>query len=192
MGKSITTKCVRKETLKERNKRGLYHRNEIQCFPLRKLNFLLPLLALCRCGEEEEPSVWVCHTTGRLRGWFTSKARGELFVQANVLLMESGRCGQLIEKKQRKFLLQGMPMMWMPVCFASCQQAIVLEGSYWKRRIEVVIKEYHKWRIYHKKRVSSCFFPDHKWNVVASTSLTVFLPGTMDEYWFVLLAVNSY
>lgn len=32
-------------------------------------------------------------------------------------------------------------------------QAIVLEGSYWKRRIEVVIKEYHKWRIYYKKRV---------------------------------------
>lgn len=29
----------------------------------------------------------------------------------------------------------------------------MLEGSYWKRRIEVVIKEYHKWRIYYKKRV---------------------------------------
>lgn len=39
----------------------------------------------------------------------------------------------------------------------SCQQAIVLEGSYWKRRIEVVIKEYHKWRIYYKKRVSTRF-----------------------------------
>lgn len=34
-----------------------------------------------------------------------------------------------------------------------CGQAIILEGSYWKRRIEVVIKEYHKWRIYYKKRV---------------------------------------
>uniref|UniRef100_A0A8C4FDI5 MLX interacting protein like n=1 Tax=Dicentrarchus labrax TaxID=13489 RepID=A0A8C4FDI5_DICLA len=34
-------------------------------------------------------------------------------------------------------------------------EAIVLEGSYWKRRIEVVIKEYHKWRIYYKKRVST-------------------------------------
>ncbi|XP_076024920.1 carbohydrate-responsive element-binding protein [Genypterus blacodes] len=32
-------------------------------------------------------------------------------------------------------------------------EAIVLEGSYWKRRIEVVIKEYHKWRIYSKKRL---------------------------------------
>ncbi|XP_058856535.1 carbohydrate-responsive element-binding protein isoform X2 [Acipenser ruthenus] len=32
-------------------------------------------------------------------------------------------------------------------------EAIVLEGNYWKRRIEVVIKEYHKWRIYHKKRL---------------------------------------
>ncbi|XP_011616316.1 carbohydrate-responsive element-binding protein isoform X2 [Takifugu rubripes] len=32
-------------------------------------------------------------------------------------------------------------------------EAIVMEGSYWKRRIEVVIKEYHKWRIYYKKRL---------------------------------------
>ncbi|XP_034462057.1 carbohydrate-responsive element-binding protein-like isoform X3 [Hippoglossus hippoglossus] len=32
-------------------------------------------------------------------------------------------------------------------------QTIVLEGSYWKRRIEVVIREYHKWRIYYKKRL---------------------------------------
>ena len=40
------------------------------------------------------------------------------------------------------------------MCFVLNYQAIVLEGSYWKRRIEVVIKEYHKWRIYHKKRVS--------------------------------------
>lgn len=34
----------------------------------------------------------------------------------------------------------------------------MLEGSYWKRRIEVVIKEYHKWRIYYKKRVSTFIF----------------------------------
>uniref|UniRef100_UPI00398E3FE3 MLX-interacting protein-like n=1 Tax=Pristiophorus japonicus TaxID=55135 RepID=UPI00398E3FE3 len=32
-------------------------------------------------------------------------------------------------------------------------EAIVLEGNYWKRKIEVVIKEYHKWRIYFKKRL---------------------------------------
>ncbi|XP_063002886.1 carbohydrate-responsive element-binding protein [Elgaria multicarinata webbii] len=32
-------------------------------------------------------------------------------------------------------------------------EAVVLEGSYWKRRIEVVMKEYHKWRIYYKKRL---------------------------------------
>ncbi|KAM6906843.1 carbohydrate-responsive element-binding protein isoform 2-T2 [Xenentodon cancila] len=32
-------------------------------------------------------------------------------------------------------------------------EAIILEGSYWKRRIEVVIKEYHKWRNYYKKRL---------------------------------------
>lgn len=33
-------------------------------------------------------------------------------------------------------------------------QAVILEGNYWKRRIEVVMREYHKWRIYYKKRVS--------------------------------------
>ncbi|XP_044312123.1 carbohydrate-responsive element-binding protein [Varanus komodoensis] len=32
-------------------------------------------------------------------------------------------------------------------------EAVVLEGNYWKRRIEVVMKEYHKWRIYHKKKL---------------------------------------
>lgn len=51
----------------------------------------------------------------------------------------------------------------LSVSLASCQQAIILEGSYWKRRIEVVIKEYHKWRIYYKKRVSA--------HLIHSTSL---------------------
>ncbi|XP_029469402.1 carbohydrate-responsive element-binding protein [Rhinatrema bivittatum] len=32
-------------------------------------------------------------------------------------------------------------------------EAVVLEGNYWKRKIEVVMKEYHKWRIYYKKRL---------------------------------------
>ncbi|XP_004688349.1 PREDICTED: carbohydrate-responsive element-binding protein isoform X1 [Condylura cristata] len=32
-------------------------------------------------------------------------------------------------------------------------EAVVLEGNYWKRRIEVVMHEYHKWRIYYKKRL---------------------------------------
>ncbi|CAJ0928360.1 unnamed protein product [Ranitomeya imitator] len=32
-------------------------------------------------------------------------------------------------------------------------EAVVLEGNYWKRRIEVVMKEYNKWRIYYKKRL---------------------------------------
>nr|XP_033777746.1 carbohydrate-responsive element-binding protein isoform X1 [Geotrypetes seraphini] len=32
-------------------------------------------------------------------------------------------------------------------------EAVVLEGNYWKRQIEVVMKEYHKWRIYYKKRL---------------------------------------
>ncbi|KAI1231983.1 hypothetical protein IHE44_0007630 [Lamprotornis superbus] len=39
----------------------------------------------------------------------------------------------------------------MTPCPAS--QAVVLEGNYWKRRIEVVMREYHKWRIYYKKRL---------------------------------------
>ncbi|NXL92702.1 MLXPL protein, partial [Alectura lathami] len=44
-------------------------------------------------------------------------------------------------------------------CHRSCDpqafplQAVVLEGNYWKRRIEVVMREYHKWRIYYKKRL---------------------------------------
>ncbi|KAH0517109.1 Carbohydrate-responsive element-binding protein [Microtus ochrogaster] len=36
---------------------------------------------------------------------------------------------------------------------ASRLPAVVLEGNYWKRRIEVVMREYHKWRIYYKKRL---------------------------------------
>ncbi|CAL8344530.1 unnamed protein product [Lota lota] len=31
--------------------------------------------------------------------------------------------------------------------------AIATEGNYWKRRIEIVIREYHKWRTYFKKRL---------------------------------------
>ncbi|KAG9329582.1 hypothetical protein JZ751_003579 [Albula glossodonta] len=34
--------------------------------------------------------------------------------------------------------------------------AITTEGKYWKRRIEIVIREYHKWRTYFKKRYLSC------------------------------------
>ncbi|KAK7804994.1 hypothetical protein U0070_025516, partial [Myodes glareolus] len=32
-------------------------------------------------------------------------------------------------------------------------EAITTEGKYWKSRIEIVIREYHKWRTYFKKRV---------------------------------------
>ncbi|NXJ83699.1 MLXPL protein, partial [Trogon melanurus] len=48
-------------------------------------------------------------------------------------------------------------------------EAVVLEGNYWKRRIEVVMREYHKWRIYYKKRVSAphpdedVWRPTEKW-----------------------------
>ncbi|XP_053466500.1 MLX-interacting protein isoform X2 [Ictalurus furcatus] len=31
-------------------------------------------------------------------------------------------------------------------------EAIATEGKYWKRRIEIVLREYHKWRTYFKKR----------------------------------------
>lgn len=37
---------------------------------------------------------------------------------------------------------------------SSLSQAITTEGKYWKSRIEFVIREYHKWRTYFKKRVS--------------------------------------
>lgn len=47
----------------------------------------------------------------------------------------------------------------MTPCPAS--QAVVLEGNYWKRRIEVVMREYHKWRIYYKKRVSASAHAAH-------------------------------
>ncbi|XP_076843224.1 MLX-interacting protein isoform X2 [Brachyhypopomus gauderio] len=32
-------------------------------------------------------------------------------------------------------------------------EAIAIEGKYWKRRIEIVLREYHKWRTYFKKRL---------------------------------------
>ncbi|XP_074061655.1 MLX-interacting protein [Macrotis lagotis] len=32
-------------------------------------------------------------------------------------------------------------------------EAMTTEGKYWKRRIEIVIREYHKWRTYFKKRL---------------------------------------
>uniref|UniRef100_A0A671TAA6 MLX-interacting protein-like n=1 Tax=Sinocyclocheilus anshuiensis TaxID=1608454 RepID=A0A671TAA6_9TELE len=34
-------------------------------------------------------------------------------------------------------------------------EAIATEGKYWKRRIEIVIREYHKWRTYFKKRLQN-------------------------------------
>ncbi|KAG8456081.1 hypothetical protein GDO86_002035 [Hymenochirus boettgeri] len=32
-------------------------------------------------------------------------------------------------------------------------EAIATDGKYWKRRIEIVVREYHKWRTYFKKRL---------------------------------------
>uniref|UniRef100_A0ABM5FW92 MLX-interacting protein-like n=1 Tax=Pogona vitticeps TaxID=103695 RepID=A0ABM5FW92_9SAUR len=39
-------------------------------------------------------------------------------------------------------------------------EAIATEGKYWKRRIEIVIREYHKWRTYFKKRLPN----RHSWS----------------------------
>ncbi|CAH1231121.1 MLXIP [Branchiostoma lanceolatum] len=36
----------------------------------------------------------------------------------------------------------------------SLPQAVVLEGKYWKRRMETVVKEYMKWRVYYKKKTA--------------------------------------
>lgn len=36
-----------------------------------------------RCGEEEEPSVWVCHTAGGLWGGFPSQTWGEILGSKN-------------------------------------------------------------------------------------------------------------
>lgn len=106
-----------------------------------------PLSAWLRCGEEEKPSMWLCDPTGWLGGRCASKARSEWMNDVGVAYLSSS-----LEKKNI-----------LSVSLASCQQAIILEGSYWKRRIEVVIKEYHKWRIYYKKRVSA--------HLIHSTSL---------------------
>ncbi|CAH1231129.1 MLXIP [Branchiostoma lanceolatum] len=38
----------------------------------------------------------------------------------------------------------------------SLPQAVVLEGKYWKRRMETVVKEYMKWRVYYKKKRMNC------------------------------------
>lgn len=42
------------------------------------------------------------------------------------------------------------------LCAFVCPQSVVLEGQYWKRRVEAVAREYRKWRIYHRdKNVSN-------------------------------------
>ncbi|XP_075876241.1 carbohydrate-responsive element-binding protein isoform X2 [Nelusetta ayraudi] len=60
---------------------------------------------------------------------------------------------QYVEKRKNQVCGFITPLDGSEVDSHRKPEAIVLEGSYWKRRIEVVIKEYHKWRIYHKKRL---------------------------------------
>ena len=37
-------------------------------------------------------------------------------------------------------------------CVSMCTQAVVLEGKYWKRKVEAVATEYRKWRLYYKEK----------------------------------------
>ncbi|XP_028839280.1 carbohydrate-responsive element-binding protein isoform X2 [Denticeps clupeoides] len=60
---------------------------------------------------------------------------------------------QYVEKRKSPFCGFVTPLEGLEADAHRKPEAIVLEGSYWKRRIEVVIKEYHKWRIYYKKRL---------------------------------------
>lgn len=76
-------------------------------------------------------------------------------------------------------------------------EAVVLEGNYWKRRIEVVMREYHKWRIYYKKRlrkasregdllapkqVEGCWQPSERWcEQLFSSVVPVLLGGPEEE-----------
>ncbi|CAB1353077.1 unnamed protein product, partial [Coregonus sp. 'balchen'] len=61
--------------------------------------------------------------------------------------------GKIVSPKWKSF--KGLRLLWRDKIHVEKRKnpAIVLEGSYWKRRIEVVIREYHKWRIYYKKRL---------------------------------------
>uniref|UniRef100_A0A3Q3IDZ2 BHLH domain-containing protein n=1 Tax=Monopterus albus TaxID=43700 RepID=A0A3Q3IDZ2_MONAL len=60
---------------------------------------------------------------------------------------------QYVEKKKKPVCGFVTPLEGSEADMHRKPEAIVLEGSYWKQRIEVVIKEYHKWRIYYKKRL---------------------------------------
>ncbi|XP_030630935.1 MLX-interacting protein [Chanos chanos] len=51
-------------------------------------------------------------------------------------------------------------------------EAVATEGKYWKRRIEIVIREYHKWRTYFKKRLQK-----HK-----DEDLSSLLKGAEEQY----------
>ncbi|MEJ1272635.1 MLX interacting protein-like [Cricetulus griseus] len=61
-------------------------------------------------------------------------------------------------------------------------EAVILEGNYWKRRIEVVMREYHKWRIYYKKRVEGGWPPPEQWcEQLFSSVVPVLLGGSEEE-----------
>lgn len=42
--------------------------------------------------------------------------------------------------------------LFCDLCDFVWPQSVVLEGQYWKRRVEAVAREYRKWRIYHRDK----------------------------------------
>ncbi|ELK06857.1 Williams-Beuren syndrome chromosomal region 14 protein like protein [Pteropus alecto] len=71
---------------------------------------------------------------------------------------------------------------WMGGAGPDADWAVVLEGNYWKRRIEVVMREYHKWRIYYKKRAEGGWQPPERWcEQLFSSVVPVLLGGPEEE-----------
>lgn len=113
----------------------------------------------CRCREETEPRVPFRHSFGWKYGLRSTPAnRGVALIQILFCFFSSGGLHACIPIvfcfpwRTCSFHFSCQITSQVP-CF-SVNQAIATEGKYWKRRIEIVIREYHKWRTYFKKRVS--------------------------------------
>ncbi|XP_029430888.1 MLX-interacting protein-like isoform X2 [Rhinatrema bivittatum] len=57
---------------------------------------------------------------------------------------------QYVERRKNPVCNFVTPLEASDVDFHRKPEAVVVEGKYWKRQIEVVIREYHKWRTYSK------------------------------------------
>ena len=73
---------------------------------------------------------------------------------AGSLLLRAGLPGPDFRSQTRVCWQGGSSSAAVSLCPCVSPQAITTEGKYWKSRIEIVIREYHKWRTYFKKRVS--------------------------------------